>query len=131
MVHRVSAHVYGAQKEDLAGPGARLDRFGLQPLPKALPPPAAMDKPSLLDDLQARLARVIQDTPAADLQRTLRAVLEQGLQRLDLVTREDLDTYVQWAATMRQRVTQLEARIETLERERSAAGEAPGTAPLP
>ena len=46
-----------------------------------------MDKPSLLDDLQARLARVIQDTPAADLQRTLRAVLEQGLQRLDLVTR--------------------------------------------
>ena len=87
-----------------------------------------MDKPSLLDDLQARLARAIQDTPAADLQRTLRAVLEQGL---DLVTREDLDTYVQWAATMRQRVTQLEARIETLERERSAAGEAPGTAPLP
>ena len=105
-----------------------------------------MDKPSLLDDLQARLARAIQDTPAADLQRTLRAVLEQGLQRLDLVTREDLDTYVQWAATMRQRVTQLEARIETLELERSAAGapgaqasqapagnpgEAPGTAPLP
>ena len=89
-----------------------------------------MDKPSLLDDLQARLARAIQDTPAADLQRTLRAVLEQGLQRLDLVTREDLDTYVQWAATMRQRVTQLEARIETLERERSAAGApGPGTTP--
>jgi len=89
-----------------------------------------MDKPSLLDDLQARLARAIQDTPAADLQRTLRAVLEQGLQRLDLVTREDLDTYVQWAATMRQRVTQLEARIETLERERSAAG-APGSGTTP
>ena len=84
-----------------------------------------MEKPSLLDDLQARLARVIQDTPAADLQRNLRAVLEQGLQRLDLVTREDLDTYVQWAATMRQRVAQLEARIEAMERERAggAAGQ--------
>ncbi len=93
-----------------------------------------MDKPSLLDDLQARLARVIQDTPAADLQRNLRAVLEQGLQRLDLVTREDLDTYVQWAATMRQRVAQLEARIQALENERSggvAAGTREGTATGP
>lgn len=74
-----------------------------------------MDKPSLLDDLQARLARFIDDTPAADLQRNLRAVLEQGLQRLDLVTREDLDLYVQWAATMRQRVERLEARLAELE----------------
>jgi hypothetical protein len=80
-----------------------------------------MDKPSLLDDLQARLARVMQDTPAADLQRNVRAILEQGLQRLDLVTREDLETYVQWAATMRQRVVQLEARIATLERERATS----------
>ena len=92
-----------------------------------------MDKPSLLDDLQARLARVIQDTPAADLQRNLRAVLEQGLQRLNLVTRDDLDTYVQWAATMRQRVAQLEARIEAMERERSggAAGQSSEAAQAP
>lgn len=92
-----------------------------------------MDKPSLLDDLQARLARVIEDTPAADLQRNLRAVLEQGLQRLDLVTRDDLETYVQWAATMRQRVALLEARIETLERERAAgaAGQSSGSAQAP
>lgn len=89
-----------------------------------------MDKPSLLDDLQSRLARFLEDTPAADVQRNLRAVLEQGLQRLDLVTREDLDTYVQWAASMRQRMAQLEARLDTLERERSG-GTAPAAPPAP
>lgn len=81
-----------------------------------------MEKPSLLDDLHDRLAKMMRDTPAADLQRNLRAVLEQGLQRLDLVTREELDTYVTWAAALRERVTQLEARIDELERTRKLSG---------
>ncbi|MCX7274353.1 MAG: accessory factor UbiK family protein [Burkholderiales bacterium] len=74
-----------------------------------------MDKPSFLDDLQTRLAALMHDTPAADLQRNLRAVLEQSLQRLDLATRQDLDTCLQWAASMRERIETLEARIGELE----------------
>lgn len=88
-----------------------------------------MDKPSLLDDLQARLAKVMQDSPAADLQRNLRAVLDQGLQRLDLVSREELDSYAQWAARLRERVAQLEARLDELERQGRGAAASPPPAP--
>ena len=74
-----------------------------------------MDKPSFLDDLQTRLAALMHDTPAADLQRNLRAGLEQSLHRLDRATRQDLDTCLQWAASMRGRIETLEARIGELE----------------
>lgn len=87
-----------------------------------------MDKPSLLDDLQDRLSAVLRDSPAADLQRNLRAVLDQGLQRLDLVSREEFDTYVQWAGRLRERIARLEARIDELERARHSAPSPGGTA---
>lgn len=75
-----------------------------------------MTQSSLLDDLQRHLNELIQNTPAADIQRNLRALLEQTFRRFDLVSRDELDTYVQWAAGMRERITQLEERIEALER---------------
>lgn len=88
-----------------------------------------MDKPRFLDDLQERLAALMRDTPAADLQRNLRAVLEQSLQRLDLATRADLDTCLQWASAMRERADALEARIADLEQ--ALAAKSAGTAEAP
>lgn len=80
-----------------------------------------MTQASLLDDLQAHLNQLIANTPAADIQRNLRALLEQTFRRFDLVSRDELDTYVQWAAGMRERITQLEDRIAALERDRPSA----------
>lgn len=74
-----------------------------------------MPSPDSVDDLLARVTRILEDTPAADLQRRLRAVLEQGVQQFDLATRSELEAYVQWAAAARQRIDQLEARIAQLE----------------
>ena len=74
-----------------------------------------MPSPDSVDDLLARVTRVLEDTPAADLQRRLRAVLEQAMQPFDLATRSELEAYMQWAAGARQRIDQLEARIAQLE----------------
>lgn len=74
-----------------------------------------MDKPPRIDDLLSRLSAVFQSTPAADLQRNLRAVLEQGIQRLDLVSREELENQQRWVASMRERIEALEARLAQLE----------------
>lgn len=90
-----------------------------------------MTQSSLLDDLQRHLNELIQNTPAADIQRNLRALLEQTFRRFDLVSRDELDTYVQWAAGMRERITQLETRIETLERRDPISPPAPGGAAPP
>ena len=71
--------------------------------------------PDPVDELLARVTRVLDSSPAADLPRRLRIVLEQGVQQFDLATRSELEAYVQWAAAARQRIDQLEARIARLE----------------
>src|SRR5688572_12917840 len=48
-------------------------------------------EPSLLDELNDRMRQVFAQSPAADLERNLRAMLAALFARLDLVTREEFD----------------------------------------
>lgn len=64
----------------------------------------------LLAEAQARLAELLRASPAADLERNLKALLSQTFQRLELVTREEFEVE-------RERLERLQQRIETLERE--------------
>ncbi len=75
--------------------------------------------PKQLDDLASRLARVIPkgiQTLQEDLGRNLRASLESGLSRLDLVTREELDVQAAVLARTREKLRQLEFKVAELER---------------
>lgn len=79
-----------------------------------------MLEPKHLDDLAHRLAgslpkglQVLQE----DLGRNLRAALEAGLGRLDLVTREEFDVQTAVLARTRAKVERLEAEVARLERE--------------
>jgi BMFP domain-containing protein YqiC len=74
-----------------------------------------MDKISFLDDLQARLSDLVRQTPAADLQKNLKALLAQQFARLELVTREEFDTQSKVLARARSQLDALERRITELE----------------
>lgn len=74
-----------------------------------------MDKTSFLDDLQSRLGTLIQQTPAADLQKNLKALLTQQFARLELVTREEFDTQSKVLARTRSKLDELERRLAELE----------------
>jgi BMFP domain-containing protein YqiC len=74
-----------------------------------------MDTVSFLDELQARIDQLIAGTPAADLQKNLRALLAQQFARLDLVTREEFDTQSRVLARTREKLAALEARVAALE----------------
>jgi BMFP domain-containing protein YqiC len=76
---------------------------------------AAMDTVSFLDELQARIDQLIAGTPAADLQKNLRALLAQQFARLDLVTREEFDTQARVLARTREKLAALETRVAALE----------------
>jgi BMFP domain-containing protein YqiC len=78
-----------------------------------------MDKTSFLDELQDRVTAVIQQTPAADLQKNLKALLTQQFARLELVTRDEFDTQSKVLARTRSRLEELERRIAELERRRA------------
>jgi BMFP domain-containing protein YqiC len=51
-----------------------------------------------------------------DLEKNLRAALSSALARLELVTREEFDIQAALLARTRERLEQLQARIEELER---------------
>jgi ubiquinone biosynthesis accessory factor UbiK len=69
----------------------------------------------LIEDLNQRLVTFLQQTPAADVQRNLKATLTAQLAKLDLVTREEFDIQAQVLARTREKLTALEARVAQLE----------------
>ena len=77
-----------------------------------------MDKTSFLDELQDRVSALVQQTPAADFQRNLKAMLGQQFARLELVTREEFDTQSKVLARARAKLEDLERRIAELEQRR-------------
>ncbi len=74
--------------------------------------------PQNLDDLARRLADSLPPGLAAlrrDLEQNFRAVLQSGLSRLDLVTRQEFDVQAGVLRRSRERLEELEARIAALE----------------
>jgi hypothetical protein len=74
-----------------------------------------MDTTRFLDDLQQRISQLLAGTPAADIQKNLKAVLTQQFARLDLVTREEFDTQAQVLARTREKLAALEQRLAAIE----------------
>lgn len=77
-----------------------------------------MDKAPFLDDLQQRLSALMEATPAADLQKNLKALLTQQFARLELVTREEFDIQTRVLARTRARLEELEVRLAAIEARR-------------
>ena len=66
-------------------------------------------------DLQQRIAELFRSSPAADLERNMKAMLAQAFQRMDLVTREEFDVQAALLERLRTRVAALESRLAELE----------------
>ena len=69
----------------------------------------------LLRELEARVREVFAHSPAADLEKNLRALLSGVFARLDLVTREEFDVQAAVLRRTREKLEQIEARLRELE----------------
>ena len=69
----------------------------------------------LLDEINDKLKSVMAQSPAADLERNLRAMLGAAFARLDLVSREEFDIQREVLARTRARLTELEKQVAALE----------------
>lgn len=69
----------------------------------------------LLDDINEKLKSVMAQSPAADLERNLRAMLGAAFARLDLVSREEFDIQREVLARTRARLAELEKQVAALE----------------
>lgn len=75
--------------------------------------------PQTLDDLARRLAEALPPGLTAlrdDLQDNFRAVLQAGLARLELVTRQEFDVQTGVLQRTRERLEQLDLRLKELEK---------------
>lgn len=74
-----------------------------------------MLKQKLFEELSAKVSEVFAHSPAADLEKNLKALLASGFNKLDLVTREEFDIQQQVLARTREQVIALEGRVAALE----------------
>ena len=68
-----------------------------------------------LDDLAARIGKAIEDGPAKDIEKNVKALLQGGLARLDVVTRAEFETQAAVLLKTREKLERLEARVAELE----------------
>jgi BMFP domain-containing protein YqiC len=74
-----------------------------------------MDKPNFFSDLQAKIDQAIKNSPARDIEKNVKAMLNQGFSKLDLVTREEFEVQTQVLAKTRAKLETLETRVAELE----------------
>lgn len=75
-----------------------------------------MTAPSaVLDGIARRLRALAAESPAADVERNIRALLSGAMARLDLVTREEFDAQARVLARTREKLESLEQRLAALE----------------
>ncbi len=71
-----------------------------------------------LDQISARISALASSQPGQDLERNVRALLDAGLQRLELVPRDEFDTQRRLLERALEQVRALETRIAALEAEK-------------
>ncbi len=70
----------------------------------------------VLDEISKKINELLANTPAADVQKNLRALLQANFAKLDLVTREEFDVQRSVLLRAREKIAQLEERLAELER---------------
>ena len=74
-----------------------------------------MDMNAFFADLQNKINQAIENSPAKDIEKNVKAMMTQGFAKLDLVTREEFDVQAQVLAKTRSKLEALEARVAELE----------------
>ena len=54
-----------------------------------------MNKQNFFDDMQAKISQALENSPAKDIEKNVKAMMTQGFSKLDLVTREEFDIQAQ------------------------------------
>ncbi|GBL44773.1 hypothetical protein SFMTTN_0574 [Sulfuriferula multivorans] len=69
----------------------------------------------LLDEIGGKISQAISNSPARDIEKNIRAMMQSALQKLDLVTREEFDVQQEVLLRTREKLTELETRLAQLE----------------
>lgn len=74
-----------------------------------------MNRTDWINDFQKNVSDLIARSPAADIERNVKALMGQTFSKLDLVSREEFDIQAQLLERVLARVAALEQRLQALE----------------
>lgn len=69
----------------------------------------------MFEEFQKNVQELIAKSPAADIEKNVKAFMAQGFAKMDLVTREEFDIQRALVDSLRQRIEVLEAAVAKLE----------------
>lgn len=72
---------------------------------------------NIIDEINSKVSDILQNSPAKDVERNMRAALSGVFSRLDLVTRDEFDVQQNVLQRTREKLTQLEAKVSELEQQ--------------
>jgi BMFP domain-containing protein YqiC len=72
---------------------------------------------TFFDDLSLRIKELLQQSPAKDLDKNLRALMSATFAKMDLVTREEFDIQKAVLSRAREKIAELERRLVELEKQ--------------
>ena len=73
---------------------------------------------AFFSDLSSRIKEMLEQSPAKDLDKNLRALMTGAFAKMDLVTREEFDIQAAVLARTREKLAKLEEQVARLESER-------------
>lgn len=77
--------------------------------------PSTVTDPRLIDEIGARLSKVLAASPASDVEKNVRALLIAFFERFDLVTRDDFEVQKRVLERAQARIADLEQRLAKFE----------------
>lgn len=75
--------------------------------------------PKFLEEISAKMSALMANSPVKDIEKNTKALVSGAFAKLDLVTREEFDVQAQVLARTRDKLKELEARVEALEKARN------------
>jgi hypothetical protein len=75
--------------------------------------------PKKLEEIGNKMSALLANSPARDFEKNARAAMGSVFAKLDLVTREEFEIQSQVLARTREKLKELEARVEALEKARA------------
>jgi len=81
-----------------------------------------VNRSDFFEEFQKNISELIAKSPAADIERNVKAMMAQTFSRLDLITREEFDTQSELLERALARIAVLEAKVQALETAASLGG---------
>lgn len=82
-----------------------------------------MNRSDWFDEIQKNVSDLFAKSPAADVERNVKAFMAQAFSRMDLISREEFDIQAELLERALARITALEAKVQALEKDVTAGTE--------